>query len=147
MLFGPAYKGIPLVTATVAALAEHENMNLPFAFNRKEAKDHGEGGTIVGAPLAGRVLIVDDVITAGTAIRESVEIIRAQGATPAGVLIALDREERGQGELSAVQEVQEALGLPVVSVLRLRDLMAHLEATGAQAVLDAVRAYRDRYGV
>ena len=147
MLFGPAYKGIPLVTVTAAALAEHEDMNLPFAFNRKEAKDHGEGGTIVGAPLSGRVLIVDDVITAGTAIRESVEIIRGQGATPAGVLIALDREERGQGERSAVQEVQEALGLPVVSVLRLRDLMAHLEATGERAVLEAVRAYRDRYGV
>jgi orotate phosphoribosyltransferase len=147
MLFGPAYKGIPLVTVTAAALAEQENMNLPFAFNRKEAKDHGEGGTIVGAPLTGRVLIVDDVITAGTAIRESVEIIRAQGAIPAGVLIALDREERGQGELSAVQEVQQTLGLPVVSVLRLRDLMAHLEAAGEQAVLDAVRAYRDRYGV
>lgn len=147
MLFGPAYKGIPLVTATVAALAEHEGRNLPFAFNRKEAKDHGEGGLIVGAPLTGRVLIVDDVITAGTAIRESVEIIRAHGATPAGVLIALDREERGQGERSAVQEVQETLGLPVVSVLRLRDLMVHLENTGEQAVLDAVRAYRDRYGV
>ena len=147
MLFGPAYKGIPLVTATVAALAEHEHRNLPFAFNRKEAKDHGEGGMIVGAPLTGRVLIVDDVITAGTAIRESVEIIRAHGATPAGVLIALDREERGQGERSAVQEVQETLGLPVVSVLRLRDLMVHLENTGEQAVLDAVRAYRDRYGV
>ena len=147
MLFGPAYKGIPLVTATAAALAEHEQRNLPFAFNRKEAKDHGEGGTIVGAPLQGRVLIVDDVITAGTAIRESVEIIRAQGATPAGVLIALDREERGQGERSAVQEVQETLGLPVVSVLRLRDLMAHLESTGERAVLEAVRAYRDRYGV
>ncbi len=147
MLFGPAYKGIPLVTATAAALAEHEQRNLPFAFNRKEAKDHGEGGTIVGAPLQGRVLIVDDVITAGTAIRESVEIIRAQGAIPAGVLIALDREERGQGERSAVQEVQETLGLPVVSVLRLRDLMAHLESTGERAVLEAVRAYRDRYGV
>jgi orotate phosphoribosyltransferase len=122
-------------------------MNLPFAFNRKEAKDHGEGGTIVGAPLSGRVLIVDDVITAGTAIRESVEIIRAQGATPAGVLIALDREERGQGERSAVQEVQETLGLPVVSVLRLRDLLVHLEDAGERAVLEAVRAYRDRYGV
>jgi orotate phosphoribosyltransferase len=122
-------------------------MNLPFAFNRKEAKDHGEGGTIVGAPLAGRVLIVDDVITAGTAIRESVEIIRAQGATPAGVLIALDREERGQGERSAVQEVQESFGLPVVSVLRLRDLLAHLEVVGETAAFEAVRAYRDRYGV
>jgi orotate phosphoribosyltransferase len=128
-------------------MAEHEGRNLPFAFNRKEAKDHGEGGTIVGAPLQGRVLIVDDVITAGTAIRESVEIIRAQGATPAGVLIALDREERGQGEKSAVQEVQETFGLPVISVLRLRDLMAHLEASGDRAVLESVQAYRDRYGV
>ena len=147
MLFGPAYKGIPLVTATAAALAEHEHMNLPFAFNRKEAKDHGEGGSIVGAPLAGRVLIVDDVMTAGTAIRESVEIIRAHGATPAGVLIALDREERGQGERSAVQEVQETYGLPVVSVLRLRDLVEHLESAGDTAFLEAVRAYRNRYGV
>ena len=147
MLFGPAYKGIPLVTTTAAALADHEGRNLPFAFNRKEAKDHGEGGNIVGAPLAGRVLIVDDVITAGTAIRESVEIIRAHGATPAGVLIALDREERGQGERSAVQEVQDAFGLPVVSVLRLRDLLAHLEEQGQLAQLEAVRAYRDRYGV
>jgi orotate phosphoribosyltransferase len=147
MLFGPAYKGIPLVTATAAALAEHEHRDLPFAFNRKEAKEHGEGGTIVGAPLAGRVLIVDDVITAGTAIRESVAIIRAHGARPAGVLIALDREERGQGERSAVQEVQETFGLPVVSVLRLRDLLAHLEAAGEAAMLDSVRAYRDRYGV
>jgi orotate phosphoribosyltransferase len=147
MLFGPAYKGIPLVTATAAALAEHEHMNLPFAFNRKEAKDHGEGGTIVGAPLAGRVLIVDDVMTAGTAIRESVEIIRSHGATPAGVLIALDREERGQGDRSAVQEVQENYGLPVVSVLRLRDLLAHLEASGETSAFDSVRAYRDRYGV
>ncbi len=147
MLFGPAYKGIPLVTTTAAALAEHENLDLPFAFNRKEAKDHGEGGVIVGSPLKGRVLIVDDVITAGTAIRESVEIIRSHGATPAGVLIALDREERGQGERSAVQEVQESFGLPVVSVLRLRDLMAHLEAAGDAATLAAVRAYRDRYGV
>jgi orotate phosphoribosyltransferase len=147
MLFGPAYKGIPLVTTTAAALADNEGRNLPFAFNRKEAKDHGEGGNIVGAPLVGRVLIVDDVITAGTAIRESVEIIRAHGATPAGVLIALDREERGQGERSAVQEVQDSFGLPVVSVLRLRDLLAHLEEQGQLAQLEAVRAYRDRYGV
>jgi orotate phosphoribosyltransferase len=147
MLFGPAYKGIPLVTATAAALAEHEGMNLPFAFNRKEAKDHGEGGSIVGAPLAGRVLIVDDVMTAGTAIRESVGIIRSHGATPAGVLIALDREERGQGERSAVQEVQEIYGLPVVSVLRLRDLVEHLESAGDKDFLEAVRAYRNRYGV
>ena len=147
MLFGPAYKGIPLVTTTAAAMAAHEGRDLPFAFNRKEAKDHGEGGTIVGAPLQGQVLIVDDVITAGTAIRESVEIIRSHGATPAGVLIALDREERGRGEKSAVQEVQDGFGLPVVAVLRLRDLTAHLEATGDQAVLQAMRAYRDQYGV
>jgi orotate phosphoribosyltransferase len=147
MLFGPAYKGIPLVTATAAALAEHEGRDLPYAFNRKEAKAHGEGGRIVGAPLKGRVLIIDDVITAGTAIRESVEIIRAEGATPAGVLIALDREERGQGEKSAVQEVEDQFGLPVVAVLRLRDLAAHLESTGNDAVLRAVRAYRDQYGV
>jgi orotate phosphoribosyltransferase len=147
MLFGPAYKGIPLVAATAAALAEHEGRDLPYAFNRKEAKDHGEGGSIVGAPLVGRVLIVDDVITAGTAIRESADIIRGHGAIPAGVLIALDREERGQGERSAVQEVQELLGLPVVSVLRLRDLLTHLEASGEHAILESVRAYRDRYGV
>jgi orotate phosphoribosyltransferase len=147
MLFGPAYKGIPLVTATAAAFALNESRDLPFAFNRKEVKDHGEGGTLIGAPLAGRVLIVDDVITAGTAIRESVDLIRRHGATPAGVLIALDREERGQGERSAVQEVQEVLGLPVVAVLRLRDLMTHLEAAGETAILASVRAYRDRYGV
>ena len=145
LLYGPAYKGIPLVSVTALALARAGH-NLPFAFNRKEAKDHGEGGTVVGAPLKGRVLIVDDVITAGTAIRESVQIIRSQGATPAGVLIALDREERGQGTRSAVQEVQDAFGLPVIAVLRLRDLMAHLEDVGEGAVLQAVRAYRDRYG-
>jgi len=147
MLFGPAYKGIPLVTATAAALAEHENLDRPYAFNRKEAKDHGEGGSIVGAPLAGRVLIVDDVITAGTAIRESVDIIRGHGATPAAVLIALDRQERGAGERSAVQEVEATFGLPVISVLKLADLASHLEASGDSARLAAVREYRARYGV
>ena len=147
MLFGPAYKGIPLVTATAAALAEHENLDRPYAFNRKEAKDHGEGGSIVGAPLAGRVLIVDDVITAGTAIRESVDIIRGHGATPAAVLIALDRQERGTGERSAVQEVEATFGLPVISVLKLADLASHLEASGDSARLTAVREYRARYGV
>jgi orotate phosphoribosyltransferase len=145
MLFGPAYKGIPLVTATAAALAEHEDVDRPYAFNRKEAKAHGEGGSIVGAPLAGRVLIVDDVITAGTAIRESVDIIRSHGATPAAVLIALDRQERGAGDRSAVQEV-EATGLTVISVLKLADLADHLEATGDSARLAAVRNYRARYG-
>jgi orotate phosphoribosyltransferase len=147
MLFGPAYKGIPLVTATAVALAEHENLDRPYAFNRKEAKAHGEGGTIVGAPLAGRVLIVDDVITAGTAIRESVDIIRGHGATPAAVLIALDRQERGAGERSAVQEVEATFGLPVISVLKLADLASHLEASGDAARLAAVREYRARYGV
>jgi len=146
MLFGPAYKGIPLVTATAAALAEHEHLDRPYAFNRKEAKAHGEGGSIVGAPLAGRVLIVDDVITAGTAIRESVDIIRGHGATPAAVLIALDRQERGAGERSAVQEV-EATGLPVISVLKLADLAGHLEASGDSVRLGAIREYRARYGV
>jgi len=147
MLFGPAYKGIPLVTATAAALAEHENLDRPYAFNRKEAKDHGEGGSIVGAPLAGRVLIVDDVITAGTAIRESVDIIRGHGATPAAVLIALDRQERGAGERSAVQEVEATFGVPVISVLKLADLASHLEASGDADRLAAVREYRTRYGV
>jgi orotate phosphoribosyltransferase len=148
MLFGPAYKGIPLVAATAASLATDHGRDLPYAFNRKEAKDHGEGGVIVGAPLSGRVLIVDDVITAGTAIRESVEIIRAAGATPAGVLIALDRQERGQGTRSAVQEVEDDLGLAVISIVGLADVIGHLEAEGGmQAETEALRAYRQRYGL
>src|SRR3984885_6202922 len=123
MLFGPAYKGIPLVTITAAAMAERHGRNLPFAFNRKEAKDHGEGGTIVGSPLKGNVLIVDDVITAGTAIRESIDIIRAAGARPAGVLLALDRQERaGASNLSAVQEVRDQYQIPVIAVVSLADL-------------------------
>ena len=149
VLFGPAYKGIPLVTATAAALADHHGLDLPFCFNRKEAKDHGEGGNIVGAPLAGRVLIIDDVMTAGTAIRESVALIQAAGAVPAGVVIALDRQERGQGALSAVQEV-EATGLPVVSILSLADLIAELEGGRLAAppeALPGLRAYRVQYGV
>jgi orotate phosphoribosyltransferase len=147
MLFGPAYKGIPLATATAAALAEHHARDVPWAFNRKESKDHGEGGSIVGSALEGRVLIVDDVITAGTAIRESVELIRHAGAQPAGVLIALDRQEKGRGDKSAVQEVEEMFGLPVVSILKLDDLIAHLEATGDAAQLAAVRDYRGKYGI
>src|SRR5678815_1352625 len=147
MLFGPAYKGIPLVTATAAALAEHENLDRPYAFNRKEAKDHGEGGSIVGAPLAGRVLIVDDVITAGTAIREAIEIITAAGGQPAGVVLALDRQERGTGQLSAVQEVEQTLRLPVTSILRLADLIEYLEQSGNESQLAATRAYRAQYGV
>jgi len=149
MLFGPAYKGIPLVTATAAALAERHGRDVPYAFNRKETKDHGEGGRIVGRALAGRVLIVDDVITAGTAIRESIELIRAAGASPAGVLLALDRQERGRdSELSAVQEFERDSKLPVVPILTLNALIAVLERGGAVTgeALAELRAYRARYG-
>jgi orotate phosphoribosyltransferase len=150
MLFGPAYKGIPLVTATAAALAENHGRDVPYCFNRKEAKDHGEGGRIVGRALAGRVLIVDDVITAGTAIRESIDLIGGAGATPAGVLLALDREERGRDSVrSAVQEVRDSFRLPVVSILTLTELIGGLEA-GVEGVpataLDDLRAYRAEYG-
>lgn len=147
VLFGPAYKGIPLVATTAVALADSHGRSLPWAFNRKEAKDHGEGGSIVGAPLRGRVLIIDDVITAGTAIRESVEIIRAAGGEPIGVMLALDRQERGQGELSAVQEVERVLKLPVTSILKLQDLITYLEETGNAEQLDALRRYRAEYGI
>ncbi len=147
MLFGPAYKGIPLVAAIAMKLAER-GRNLPFAFNRKEAKDHGEGGTLIGAPLAGRVLIVDDVISAGTSVRESVDIIRHAGATPAGVAIAIDRQERGTGTLSAVQEVEQALGIPVIAVARLTDVIDYLAGQPAlEQNLAAVRRYRETYGV
>ncbi|MFO7306418.1 MAG: orotate phosphoribosyltransferase [Gammaproteobacteria bacterium] len=146
VLFGPAYKGIPLVAATAIALADSYGRSLPWAFNRKEAKNHGEGGSLVGAPLQGRVLIVDDVITAGTAIRESMEIIRRAGAEPVGVVIALDRQERGQGELSAVQEVERVLKLPVTSILKLDDLIAYLEQAGSPEQLAAVQRYRAEYG-
>jgi orotate phosphoribosyltransferase len=148
MLFGPAYKGIPLVTITAAALAEQHRRSLPCAFNRKEAKDHGEGGRIVGSPLNGRVLIVDDVITAGTAIRESIEIIRNAGAVPAGVLLALDRQERASdSDFSAVQEVRSQYKIPVVSVINLSDLMQHVSRTGQAAELSSMRLYRERYGL
>ncbi len=153
MLFGPAYKGIPLVTATAVALAEHHQRTLPWAFNRKEAKDHGEGGMVVGRALAGRVAIVDDVITAGTAIRESVELIRRAGAQPALVLLALDRQERGQGARSAVQEVQAEFGLQCVSILTLGELIETLSRPAGDVVrisdddLARLRAYRERYGV
>ena len=147
VLFGPAYKGIPLVAATAVALAEF-GRNLPFCFNRKEAKDHGEGGMTVGAPLKGRVLIVDDVISAGTSVRESVEIILAAGARPAGVLIALDRMERGTGALSAVQEVRNQFDIPVISIATLDDLVAFLGARGDMAQqLRLVERYRKEYGV
>jgi len=148
MLFGPAYKGIPLVALTAAALAEHHGRDLPFCFNRKEIKDHGEGGAIVGSPVSGRVLILDDVITAGTAIRETITLLRQAGGEPAGVVIALDRQERGNGELSAIQEVQQAYGIPVASIIRLDDLVEHLErSTEHRQFLPLVRDYRERYGV
>jgi orotate phosphoribosyltransferase len=148
MLFGPAYKGIPLVTITAAALAERHARNVPFAFNRKEAKEHGEGGKIVGAPLQGRVLIVDDVITAGTAIRESIDIIQGAGGTPAGVLLALDRQERASGsDFSAVQEVLSRYQIPVISVVNLADLMHHVAKAGEAGDLSSMTRYRERYGL
>lgn len=149
VLFGPAYKGIPLAAATAVALAQLGH-DTPFAFNRKEAKDHGEGGTIVGAKLAGRVMIIDDVITDGASKRESVEIIRAAGATPVGVVIALDRMERGRGELSAVQEFEREAGIPVMSIANLDDLLGLLEKTVNDVQnrqhLEAVLRYREQYG-
>ena len=146
MLFGPAYKGIPLVATTAIALADHHHVDMPFAFNRKEAKAHGEGGKIVGAPLQGNVLIVDDVMTAGTAIRESMAILEAAGATGAGVLIGLDRCERGASELSAVQQVQQDWGLKVISVISLHDIIEWVEDNPeAMRHRDALQRYRDRY--
>ncbi|HEY8330917.1 orotate phosphoribosyltransferase [Pseudomonas sp. MAP12] len=148
VLFGPAYKGIPLASATAIALAEQHGRDLPWCFNRKEAKEHGEGGSLVGAPLVGRALIVDDVITAGTAIREVMQIIQAQGAQAAGVLIALNREERGQGELSAIQEVERDFGIPVVSIVSLSQVLDYLAQDQAlKQHLPAVEAYRAQYGI
>ncbi|SDU35418.1 orotate phosphoribosyltransferase [Halopseudomonas salegens] len=148
VIFGPAYKGIPLAAVTAVALADSFDRDLPYCFNRKEAKDHGEGGTLVGAELKGRVLIVDDVITAGTAVREVMQIIQAAGATPAAVMIALDRQERGQGELSAIQEVERDFGIPVISIVSLNQVMDFLqEDAELQAHLPAVVAYRAQYGI
>ena len=147
-LFGPAYKGIPLVTATAIALAEHEDRDTPWCFNRKEVKDHGEGGQLVGAPLRGRVLIIDDVITAGTAVRETLNLLAEHCATPAGVLIALDRQERGQGELSAVQGVERACGIKVTAIVTLHDLLQYLGERPEYAAQRAlIHAYRERYGI
>jgi orotate phosphoribosyltransferase len=146
-LFGPAYKGIPLAALTAAALANNHGLDVPYCFNRKEAKAHGEGGNIVGATITDKVLIVDDVITAGTAIREAVEIIRAAGGRPAGVLLALDRQEKGTGTLSAVQEVEETMGIPVASIIRLEDLIAHLaKVPDKRELLDSMVNYRQLYG-
>nr|WP_250885958.1 orotate phosphoribosyltransferase [Shewanella jiangmenensis] len=148
LLFGPAYKGIPIATTTAVALAEHHNLDVPYCFNRKEKKDHGEGGSLVGSELKGKVMLVDDVITAGTAIRESMEIIQANGASLAGVLIALDRQEKGKGELSAIQEVERDFGCGIVAIIKLADLIAFLaEKPGMEEVLESVRAYREQYGI
>ncbi len=147
VLFGPAYKGIPLASSAVVALAEHHQQDIPYAFNRKEAKSHGEGGNIVGAPLQGKILIIDDVITAGTAIREAMDIITAAGAQPAGVVIALDRQEKGQGELSAIQEVEQNFGIPVISIVKLADLIEYLTQKNTPDVLDKITAYRAQYGI
>ena len=148
VLFGPAYKGIPLAAAASIALADHHDTDTPWCFNRKEAKDHGEGGNLVGAPLDGRVLIIDDVITAGTAIRESLQIIDAAGASAAGVVIALDRQERGQGERSAIQEVEQDLGLKVASIVTLAELQTFLQERPEYAdALGAIADYRAKYGI
>ena len=148
MLFGPAYKGIPLATLAAAALAEHQNIDVPFAFNRKESKAHGEGGNVVGAPLAGRVLIVDDVITAGTAVREAYQVISGAGAEVAGLVISLDRQERGQGQLSAVQELRQSLNIPVIAIITLADLIDTLEeSTEYEKFLRPVMEYRRQFGV
>jgi len=146
MLFGPAYKGIPLAAVTAAALVRH-GRDVPVAFNRKEAKDHGEGGNLIGAPLSGRVVVIDDVITAGTAIRESITLIQSAGASVCAVVIGLDRQERGQGELSAAQEVERQFNIPVIAVARLAELLAYTEANpGLAAQREALREYRARYG-
>jgi len=148
MIYGPAYKGIPLAASLAIALADKHDRDMPYCFNRKEIKDHGEGGVIVGAPLKGRVLIIDDVISAGTSVRESVDIIRAAGATPAGVVIALDRQERGKGQTSAIQEVEKDYGLQVTSIVRLQELEAFLNKKGDQAeALKAIELYRTQYGI
>ncbi len=148
VLFGPAYKGIPIATTTAVALADRHDIDTPYCFNRKEAKDHGEGGNLVGSALEGRIMLVDDVITAGTAIRESMEIIKAHGADLAGVLVAIDRQEKGKGELSAIQEVERDFGCAVISIVSLGDLITYLEQNGqADEHLQAVKDYRAEYGI
>ncbi|MGA1690101.1 MAG: orotate phosphoribosyltransferase [Sedimenticolaceae bacterium] len=147
VLYGPAYKGIPLAAITAAALYDHHQIDIPYAFNRKEAKSHGEGGSIVGHALEGQILIIDDVITAGTAIRESMDIIEAEGAKPAGVVIALDRQEKGKGDKSAIQEVEQDYGIPVASIAKLENVIGFLEQQGDADHLANIRAYRDQYGI
>jgi len=149
VLLGPAYKGIPLATATAIALADNHDTNVPFAYNRKEAKAHGEGGVLVGAPLQGRVLVIDDVITAGTAVREVIAMIDAAGARLAGVVVGLNRQERGEGARSAIQEVEQEYGVPVLSIIDMEHIIAYLEAgdVAPATVLEAMKAYRARYGI
>ncbi len=147
ILYGPAYKGIPLVSATSIAYAQITGKDIPFAFNRKEAKDHGEGGNLVGAPLQGKVIILDDVITAGTSVRESVDIINNAGATPAGVLIALDRQEKGLNDCSAIQEVEESFNMPVIAIITLANIIDYLKAEANIEQLDAIQDYQHRYGI
>lgn len=152
VLFGPAYKGIPIASATAVQLVEQHDVDVPWCFNRKEAKDHGEGGNLVGSPLKGRIMLVDDVITAGTAIRESMDLIQANGASLAGVLIALDRQEKGKGELSAIQEVERDYGAHIIAIIQMSDLIQYLEEKQAEqpelaAQLAAMKAYRAQYGI
>lgn len=148
ILFGPAYKGIPLAVATAVAIAEHHGRDIPYTFNRKEAKDHGEGGIIVGAALQGRVLIIDDVISAGTSVSESLQLIHAVGAKPAGVVVALDRQERSHGSLSAIQEVEQRHGIPVLSIITLDQIMSCMTGmSGMNGILERVQAYRRQFGV
>lgn len=147
MIFGPAYKGIPLAATTAATLAEKHQRDYPFCYNRKEAKDHGEGGTLVGAPLEGRILIIDDVITAGTAVREVIDIIDNANAKPAAVLIGLNRQEKGTGEKSAIQEVEESFSIPVISIVTLDNVIQYMSEQGETTHVDAMKAYRDQYGV
>ncbi|KGK00473.1 orotate phosphoribosyltransferase [Thalassotalea sp. ND16A] len=148
LLFGPAYKGIPIATTTAVALADHYDMDMPYCFNRKEAKTHGEGGSLVGSALEGKIMLVDDVITAGTAIRESMEIIKAHGAELSGVLIALDRQEKGQGELSAIQEVERDFNTAVIAIVSLGDVITYLaDKPEMQQHLESVKAYREQYGI
>ncbi|WP_101758570.1 orotate phosphoribosyltransferase [Oceanicoccus sp. KOV_DT_Chl] len=148
VLFGPAYKGIPLAAATAAALADHFDKDVPYAYNRKEAKTHGEGGTIVGAPLAGKVLIIDDVITAGTAVREVMTMIAENGAEPAGVVIGLNRQEKGKGELSAIQEVEQEYQVPVISIVELAQIVDYLNTQPEHSQnVNKINAYRQQYGV
>ena len=148
VLFGPAYKGIPIATTTAVALADSHKLDVPYCFNRKEAKTHGEGGNLVGSPLEGKVMLVDDVITAGTAIRESMTLIEQQQASLSGVLIALDRQERGNGELSAIQEVERDFGTQVISIVSLADVVAYLtEKGGFDSEISAINTYRENYGI